>query len=282
MDIAIFYSLGRKPTIIVIGESGTGKSSCCNVFAGQPHDSKLFPVSRYSEETTHETKIYSADFRGDRDHPVTLIDTQGFNDPNAEGESRREANQAIIMELMKKLTKVSHINVFLITVNGTTLRRINHSLLYMLRVFEEIFGHKIVKGSVAKDKDMFWRKCVVAITNIPMDKQSVIRRVGFYDVKRDKQIIRKQLSELTKELKGLKVLKFVILDAKFRENSTEEANAFNDAVNHLYEIMSKTAPAMTEAMLLQHQTQYQERKMLLQKLESIEALDNPGNVFFKI
>ena len=185
------------------------------------------------------------------------------------------------MELMTKLTKVSHINVFLISVNGTTLRRLNHSLVYMLRVFEEIFGHKIVSGSVAKDKDMFWRKCVIAITNLSMDRQSVIKRVGFYDVKTDKQIIRKQLSELTKEL-GINVPKFVILDAKCNENNTEEANAFNDAVNRLYEIMNKTAPAMTEAMLLQHQSQYQERKMLLKKLESIEALDNPGNVFFKI
>ena len=67
----------------MIGESGTGKSSCCNIFAGQPHDSSLFPVSQLSEETTHATKIYSAKYRGKSDLPVTVIDTQGFNDPNA-------------------------------------------------------------------------------------------------------------------------------------------------------------------------------------------------------
>ena len=262
--------------MIVVGESGTGKSSCCNIFVGEPHNSELFPVSRFSEETTHETKIYSAYFRGDCDRPVTVIDTQGFNDPNAAGESRREANQAIIMELMKNLTKVSHINMFLICVNGTTLRRINHSLIYMLKVFEEIFGHRIVSGAVTKDKNMFWSKCVIAITNLPMDIKSIMRRVGHYDEISDKDIIQKQLSELTKEI-GIDVPKFVILDAKYNNTDAEEAIAFNNATNHLYSIMTNAAPAMTEAMLLQHQIESQ----LLKKLESLEALNNPGNAYFK-
>ena len=71
--------LDRNPTIIVIGESGTGKSSLCNVFIGEPHDSTTFPVSRYSKETTHATKIYAGHYRADGDRTVTVIDTQGFN-----------------------------------------------------------------------------------------------------------------------------------------------------------------------------------------------------------
>ena len=93
--------------------------------------------------------------------PVTVIDTMGFNDPNAAGASKREANQAIIMELMKKITKIPYINLFLICVNGTTLRRLNYSLIYMLQTFEEIFGLKIKAGAVIKNKDTFWHKCVI-------------------------------------------------------------------------------------------------------------------------
>ena len=263
--------LGRNPTVIVIGESGAGKSSCCNIFAGEPHNSSLFPVSQISEETTQETKIYSAKYRGQSDWPVTLVDTQGFNDPNAAGGSKREANQAIIMELMKKITKIPYINLFLICVNGTTLRRLNYSLIYMIQTFEEVFGLRIKAGVVVKDRDTFWHKCVIIITNTPMDRRSIIRRVGCYDVSKDREILQKQLYELTNEL-GVDIPTFFVIDAKYNKDDEEETRAFNDAITQLYNHMKITPPAMTEAMHYQHE----EKKVLLKRLESKEVLDNQG------
>ena len=46
------YFTDLKPTIIVIGETGVGKSSFCNIIVGEKHDSKLFPVGN--------DKIYEA------------------------------------------------------------------------------------------------------------------------------------------------------------------------------------------------------------------------------
>ena len=248
---SLFHSLSDlNSTMIVIGESGSGKSSCCNIFVGESHDSEVFPASLYSTETTQKTKIYPAHYLGNLDRPFTIIDTQGFNDPNSIGNSKKECNQTIVMELMKSLTRVSHINLFLVCVNGTTLRRLNESLQYMLRVFEDIFGHKIVDGEVQKDPDTFWSKCMFLVTNLGMDKKSIKKRVGCYDPDAYKQIIHKQLSEFTKEL-GIDVPNHVIIDALYDADDEAEVTEFNNATNLVYDALLKTSPAMTEAMLRQ-------------------------------
>ena len=218
--------------MIVIGESGTGKSSCCNVFVGEPHNSNVFPASRYSKEATQETKILPSFFRGNYDRPFTIIDTQGFEDPNAAGASK-ETNQAIIMELMKNITKISHINLFVVCVNGTTLRRINESLVYMLRTFEEVFGHKMVNGIVQKDKDVFWKKCVLVVTNLPMDKKTIKKRVGSYDAGAYKDKLQNQINDLMKEV-GIDVPLHLIIDATHDLEDEDEIAAFNEATEQLY------------------------------------------------
>ena len=43
--------------MLVIGESGTGKSTLCNVMAGEMHNSKHFPASPFSSGRTHCTFI---------------------------------------------------------------------------------------------------------------------------------------------------------------------------------------------------------------------------------
>ena len=85
-----------------------------------------------------------------------------------------------------------------------------------------------------------------------MDKRSVIRRVGCYDVSKDREILQKQLHELTNEL-GVDLPKFLVIDAKYNQDDEEETRAFNDAIDQLYNIMTNTIPARTEAMLIQHE-----------------------------
>jgi len=239
-----------NPIMIVIGESGAGKSSCCNILIGNSHDSDVFPASRFSKETTQQTKIHTSFFKGNRERPFTIVDTQGFQDPNAVGNSK-EANQAIIVELMKNITKIPHINLFAVCINGTTLRRINESLLYMLRTFEEVFGHMMKDGVVIKDKNTFWKNCVIVVTNLIMDRKTIKKRVGSYDIGAYKEIVRKQISDLTNEM-GIEVPSHVIIDATYDTDDENEASAFEEATEKLYDTLVNTAPARTEAMLKQH------------------------------
>ena len=245
-----FLFLDNDLTMIVIGESGAGKSSLCNVIVGESHDADLFPASKNSMLRTQRTTIRSSNFKTDVKRPITLVDTQGFNDPGVSGSSSKVKDQEIITELMKSLTSIRHINLFVIAINGTNLR-LNASLLDMLRIFEDIFGHTMVNGVVTKDPNTFWSKCRIVLTNLAMDKKSVKRRTGSYDLAADKLSLQTQLNAL-KNTFDIEVPPHLIIDSLYDNEDDNEVTAFEDATEQLYNSLVKMSPAMTTAMLIQY------------------------------
>ena len=144
--------------LLVIGKTGAGKSSLCNVFTGHPHDADIFPVSVDAESCTQSTKFAEAFFNGDKEKPISLIDTIGFDDPN------NDTDANIISELVIRLRDgCDHINLFGIVVSGQN-PRLDSTLIGMLRIFEGMFGEE------------FWNQVVLVITRLPMDEKSVRRR----------------------------------------------------------------------------------------------------------
>ena len=65
-----------KKTMIVIGPTGVGKSTLCNIIAGKdPEDNSIFPISESGESCTNKTSSTKIEWRGTGGFPVTLIDT---------------------------------------------------------------------------------------------------------------------------------------------------------------------------------------------------------------
>ena len=60
---------GRKK-ILIIGKTGTGKSSLCNVIAGHPHNAEIFPVSGAASSCTQSTKFAEIFFNLDKERPA--------------------------------------------------------------------------------------------------------------------------------------------------------------------------------------------------------------------
>ena len=118
---------GRKK-ILVIGKTGTGKSSLCNVLCGADHNAQVFPVSAKAASCTQRTFFCEAFFNKNKEWPISLIDTIGFDDPDKDDDAK------IIAELVLKLK-----NLFVIAVNGQN-PRLDGSLLEMIRIFEGMFG----------------------------------------------------------------------------------------------------------------------------------------------
>lgn len=148
---------GRKK-MLLIGKTGAGKSSLCNVFTGHPHDAEIFAVSADAVSCTQATQFAEAFFIGDREKPISLIDTIGFDDP------KNDTDANIISELVIKLKKYcDHVNLFIITVNGQN-PRLDSSLIGMIRIFEGMFGEE------------FWGQVILMFTRIPMDKRAVNKR----------------------------------------------------------------------------------------------------------
>lgn len=145
--------------LVVIGSTGTGKSSICNVLAGRDHNDKdFFPVSGAMESCTNKTTARRVNWRGGPDLSFNLIDTPGLNDPEPGKDSLN------IAEMADELKKMLHVNVFLIVFNGSN-PRFDHSLIAMIRIFQNMFGKEFVE-----------KNTVFEFSNWAHDKKSVKRR----------------------------------------------------------------------------------------------------------
>ena len=79
-NVVMVESLKDQPfkKLLVIGKTGTGKSSLCNRIAGHDADSNAFPVSENAESCTQSTVLANVLFGGNKERPVSLIDTIGL------------------------------------------------------------------------------------------------------------------------------------------------------------------------------------------------------------
>ena len=75
----------REPVVLVLGKTGTGKSSICNAMAGLPPDTEDgdegFCTSIETYSCTENTTVKECCFFGDPTRPIKIIDTPGFDDP---------------------------------------------------------------------------------------------------------------------------------------------------------------------------------------------------------
>ena len=114
--------------LLVVGKTGSGKSSLCNVLSGYSFNADLFEVSAESRSCTQKTNFRNVFFNGDSMKPISIIDTIGFDDPN------KDTDATIISDLVVKLKNdCDYVNLFLITVIGQD-PRLDGSLIGMLKV----------------------------------------------------------------------------------------------------------------------------------------------------
>ena len=211
-----------QKVVVVLGKTGSGKSSLCNVMAGKSHDDKDFPTSSDVKSCTHDVKSQKVNFLGDQDRPVTLVDTIGFDDPD------RNDKTEVITEVIKKLT--DHVDTFVIVVNGQN-PRLDGSLERMLKIFGEAFTNA------------FWRHVVVVFTRLSMDEHSTLRRCQKRQNRSDDEWARQFLAEVEK-LAGVS-LKYLFIDALHLE-SGDELRKYVDSMEELYKFISTSKGLKTD------------------------------------
>ena len=212
--------------VLVVGKTGTGKSSLCNVVAGKAHDADLFPVSAEAQGCTDTTTFANVFYNGNRETPVSLIDTVGFDDPE------RDADASIISDLVIKLkTKCDYVNLFVIAVNGQD-PRLDGSLVGTIRVFEGMFGAK------------FWSQAVIVFTRLKMDSRSIESRKRITK-QTDAQLAAKYIRSVQQKFPRGKGLKYHILDSCRDKSNREEEEAFQKGMQELWKMVERAPPLDT-------------------------------------
>jgi len=210
--------------LLIIGKTGTGKSSLCNRIAGYPANADIFPVSSEATSCTQSTQFGTIKFDGNAERIMSLIDTIGFDDPN------NDTDVKIIAELVDKLkNSCDYVNLFAIAVNGQA-PRLDGSLVAMIKIFEEMFG------------EQFWNQCVLLFTRVRMDKKEKRMRLKNTG-KSDDDIARDYLKVVESKFRKGGCLNYLFLDACYDEEDEEEIAAFKETMDNLY-IMVEEAPKL--------------------------------------
>ena len=254
-----------RPKLLIIGKTGTGKSSLCNVITGYDHNADIYPVSSDPESCTQRTKFANVFFNGDQKLPISLIDTIGFDD------ATKNEDAAIIAELVSKLNNdCDHVNLFVIAVNGMN-PRLDGSLVAIIRIFEGMFTEE------------FWKKAVVVFTRVQMDKKSKKRRETI-NMKSDDELA----ANYMKVVEGLfpegKGLQYLHLDACFDKTDEDESTAFHSALGSLRRSLEGSSGLPTASIrrvetqneVLRREIKEQEERRRIAETQFKEALQKLG------
>ena len=252
--------------MLVVGKTGTGKSTLCNRVAGLDPDANLFPASAGAVSCTQSTKFGNVNFGGSRERPISLIDTIGFDDPNNDTDSK------VIAELVDKLmNKCDKVHLFVIAVNGQN-PRMDGSLVAMLKIFKEMFGEE------------FWGQCCVVFTRVPMDKRSINRRLKNGGGQTDEQRAEEYMKVVESKFESARGrnIKYMYLDACFVEDEDDEKEAFDKAMEELYKLIEAHKGLETNTIDKDVQTEHKKIKKQLEEREKakqeitkeVEAMKN--------
>jgi len=150
-----------SPRIVIIGQTGVGKSSLANVLLGRDpqhngtgHVHGCFKSSwDNGKVTTTKTCYDKGKWLGDQNQTeVTIIDTPGFGDGNEEETSTINN----LVDFLKN--EIRFVHVFVIAVNGQETPRFTRAMQSMLSLFTMIFG------------DEFWNHTAIEITRWDFDE----------------------------------------------------------------------------------------------------------------
>ena len=210
-------------------------------------------MSPIQEGRTTETKIFVGYYKGDSNRKIRIIDTQGFNDPGSSDNPTSSYNQQIITDIMKKLTEVDHVDLFLICLKGN-INRVTNSLHYMLKLFRDIFGQKLDnEGKCSSDPSIFWNRCVIVFTHLHMGKSDVKRRLREQNELTDEQLAVRNVDDLACyfDLKEIR-LEHIFIDSFYETDDQVEKERFDKSLEKLHQMLLNKSkhPAMTKAMLM--------------------------------
>lgn len=192
--------------LVVIGETGVGKSSLCNCLIPNTNFFQVCAKLTVSGTTMAMTKP-GKNFRGET---VIITDTQGYNDTES-----RDFDHA--KQMIKTIQDLGHVNAFLLVFNGQQARW-NGATLDVLKL-------------LAANFPSFWDNLIVVLNFMPQDPTAIKRRNQVQDDFTKMQEVQKALRSIYNTTAALPV---ICLDTNFNTSENKEAEAFKDAIDSIF------------------------------------------------
>jgi len=147
-----------KPRLVIVGQTGAGKSTLANVLLGEKPDCKncTFPICDDHNSCTKQTSYGTGPWMGSGT-VFTVVDTPGFGDSDNE-------DTELIDEMMGTLhTTIKEANGIMLLLNGEE-ERFDASLQQMIREMQALFG------------EAFWLNTVIGVSHWAYDPQNIAKR----------------------------------------------------------------------------------------------------------
>ena len=222
-----------SPRIVIIGETGAGKSSLANVLLGRDaqHDGShsqdgCFKVSwntnngkGLTTNTCHDVGYWLGNPNSTK---VTIIDTPGF------GEKMENEQQTIDTLVNVLKNEIKYIHAFVLTFKGINAPRKTRQLRTMLSIFEKMFG-----------KD-FWNHAIMEFT-----WWSYHPITGVKKRRTTEEAVTNHYNKMLQTMLNLpdsQTLPSVFIDSHYDRNVTLEKSKFEEYTNDLLKFAQDSGP----------------------------------------
>ena len=224
-----------SPRIVIIGETGAGKSSLANVLLGRDaqYDGShsqdgCFKVSWNTNDgkglttnTCHDVGYWLGNPNSTN---VTIIDTPGF------GEKMENEQQTIDTLVNVLKNEIKYIHAFVLTFKGINPPRKTRQLRTMLSIFEKMFG-----------KD-FWNHAIMEFTWWKYHPITVKKRT---QQKKTEEAVTNHYNKMLQRMLNLpdsQTLPAVFIDSHYDRNITLENSKFKEYTNDLLKFAQDRGP----------------------------------------
>jgi len=205
-----------EPRLVIIGQTGAGKSTLANVLLGEDPDCKncTFAVCDSHNSCTKHTNYAVGKWLGVGPQ-FTVVDTPGFADSDDE-------DTELIDEMMGTLhTVIKGANALVLLLNGED-ERFDSSFQQMLREMQALFGEE------------FWLNTIIGVSHWAYDSHSVASRNRTGDTEEkymaDMNAMLKEKFHIEDELMGV----FIDAFAKYEPDDQDQQDAFERETSKLW------------------------------------------------
>ena len=223
-----------RPRILIIGETGVGKSSLANVLLGRnrPYEGQDFAEGCFRSGWKNDGQPVTTDicpapghWLGNESAPkVTVIDTPGF------GHDMETQQKAINRMVVAIKDDIMSVDAFVIAFQESDTR-LSDAMFNILNLFQSLFG------------DGFWKNAILEATHWNHNPVNTARRGALKPIAKTEESWTKDFKViLEKRFKISESLKSVFIDSHYDKKYPDEVEKFTENTKLLLDFAKKGDP----------------------------------------